>query len=248
MAAKVVSSYQFDEGLSVSWGPGQDFRHCFEIDPRCLREFDRNSPKVLPTVNLRPRSPYHRVYAVDDFLRTLDNLDNGLDAPADGVTRGVYYLRDGSETFVRETTVRIHEMNRGKDLKLFMAEVFKRIPSVSNVKQNGFGWKSDEGADLIISSEFQLAGLSLKLEIVVQIKSYTAKHTDVDAIRQLRNAVEKFDADAAMLVTTGEVTPQLEKAIEDFRNELDVPFELLAGPDVARFVIENAPDLLFKLR
>ena len=74
IAAKVISEYNFDQGLKTP--KGYVFRHCFEIDVNSIMEFDRNDPYIPPTVNLKPRYRYQRIYAVDDFLKAVDNLRN----------------------------------------------------------------------------------------------------------------------------------------------------------------------------
>ena len=50
-----------------------------------------------------------------------------------------------------------------------------------------------------------------------------------------------------MLITTGEGTEQLEDAILKASDEIGRPIDLLSGDDVAKFVIKNAPEMLFDL-
>ena len=95
VAVQVVSEYDFDEGLDVEWG--KDFRHFFEVDVDTIVEFKRRDPNVLPTVNLNPRQRYHRIYAVDDFLESLDNLKHNRVKLHDSESREVYHLKEKTE-------------------------------------------------------------------------------------------------------------------------------------------------------
>ena len=76
IAAKVLSEYNFDEGLKVAYKTKEDFKYYFEIDVNTIIEFDRNDPNILPSVNLKPRYRYQRVHNTDDFLTSIDNLKN----------------------------------------------------------------------------------------------------------------------------------------------------------------------------
>ena len=86
--------------------------------------------------------------------------------------------------------------------------------------------------------------------MVVQIKSYEGEHYDIEAVKQIETAINKFNANYGMLITTGTATDSLEKALEELSNKLSkngnelIPVELIAGNDVARFVLKYAPDLL----
>src|ERR1017187_2998585 len=71
-AVQAAGEYQFDNGLSCSWGT--DFNNLIPTDPSTIVEFDRNDINVVSSVRLRPLKRIERVYQVDDFLESLDNL------------------------------------------------------------------------------------------------------------------------------------------------------------------------------
>ena len=58
---------------------------------------------------------------------------------------------------------------------------------------------------------------------------------------------KKYNATAGMIITTAERTEVLENKIQETSNELNCHIDLLAGEDVAKFVIKNASDLVFRL-
>jgi hypothetical protein len=116
-----------------------------------------------------------------------------------------------------------------------------------NVHENGFGRGTDNGADLIVTTKTSIANIALDQCVVVQIKSFEGSHYDLGAIDQIKGGMKKYDAVAGIIITTAEKTEQLEKAIQEASEELRKPIDLLAGLDVAKFVLSHAPDLVFDL-
>ncbi len=245
IAAQVMSEYDFDNGLACDWGT--DFRHCFEIDVNTIVEFNRRDPNVLPSVNLNPRQRYHRIYAVDDFLKSIENLKHNKVNLSDGESKEEYHLKDKTEKYLKEITSHIHEMHKSKNLERFLAKVFRKIPGVEDVNENGFGWGTDYGADLIVTTRSFLGNLEFENIIIVQINSFEGDHYDLSSVDQVKTGVEKYKGTAGMLITTAQRTEALENKIQEISNELSCPIDLLSGEDVAKFVIKNASDLLFKL-
>jgi len=180
IAGRVKTEYNFDSGLDC-WGK-KDFRHYFEIEKETIIEFDRNDENILPTVNLKPRQRYHRIYAVEDFLKSIENLKNKTVNLKKGESKEIYYLREKTKKNLKEITSLLHETHKGKNLERFMAEVFRKLPNVVDVDENGFGWKTDNGAGLIITTKSSIGNLDFENRIVVQIKSYEGKHNDLHAV------------------------------------------------------------------
>ena len=56
-----------------------DFNHCFPVDPRSIRDFDRNSGIVHPALStrLKLQGKHWRIYAENDFESLLAGLDAG---------------------------------------------------------------------------------------------------------------------------------------------------------------------------
>jgi hypothetical protein len=245
IAAQVLSDYDFDDGLQCSWGP--DFRHCFEVDINSVIEFDRRDPNVLPSVNLNPRQRYHRIYAVDDFLQSIDNLKNNSVKLSHGESKEEYHLKDKADKYLSEISNLIHEMNKSKNLERFLAKVFRKIPGVIDVNENGFGWGTDYGADLIVTMSTSLGNLEFENKIIVQVKSFTGTHNDIDAVEQVKTGIGTYAGTAGMIITTAEKSEELENKVKKTSDEIGVPIDLLAFNDVAKFVIRHAPELIFKL-
>ena len=139
------------------------------------------------------------------------------------------------------------EMHKGKNLERFLAKVFRKIPGVIDVNENGFGWGTDYGADLIVTMRAAFGNLDFENKIVVQVKSFYGEHYNLEAVEQVKTAIKKYDATAGMIITTAQRTEVLEDEIQVISDKLDCPIDLLAGEDVAKFVVKNASDLLFRL-
>lgn len=245
VAVQATGEYDFDGGLVCEGRT--DFRHYIPVDVKSVVEFDRRDQNIVPTVNLNPRQRYHRIYAVDDFLRSIDNLRTGSVVLGETETRELFHLREKTTELLSQITALLQSTHRSKTLERFFAKVFRRLPGVVEVNENGFGWGTDYGADLIITMKSSIANISLDNRVVVQVKSFTDEHYCLSAIEQVKEGVKHYDAVAGIIITTAQKTEQLESAIRAASDEIGKPIDLLAGDDVAKFVIENAPDLIFNL-
>ncbi len=241
----MLSEYDFDCGLPCEWGP--DFRHFLAIDVDSIVEFDRKDPNVLPSVNLNPRQRYHRIYAVQDFQRSIENLKQGKVELQEGESREIYHLRNKTDGFLTEIAQLIHETHRGKELERFLARVFRQMPEVIEVDENGFGYGTDYGADLILTTKTSICNLEFENRIIVQVKSFEGMQHALSAVDQVKTGVEKFDGMAGMIITTAKATPELESYVQKVSEEIGCPIDLLASDDLAKFVIRYAPNLLFNL-
>mgnify|MGYP000302414445 FL=1 len=208
IAGKVISSYQFDEGIEVKWG--RDFRHNFTIDKKSIIEFDRRDPNILPTVNLNPRQRYHRIYAIEDFFKSINNLRTNAVNIDNSTSKEEYHLKEKMEPILEKIISIVQEMNKGKKLETFLAKVFRKIPGVKNVRENGFGWGTDYGADLIVTFSNTLLNIELETIVVVQIKSFIGEHYDLSAVGQVETGIEKYKANSGIIITTAKKTENLE--------------------------------------
>lgn len=242
VAVQAIGEYGFDEGLDCDWDT--DFRNYIPVDPETIVEFDRNDPNVLPSVNLAPMKRGQRVLQVEDFLRSLENLRASKHNEVSRDSRGVIHLREKiKEEMLPRITELIHQMNRSKEFERFLHRIFESMPNVESI-QNGFGWRTDHGADLIVSFQNPLIGVSLTSRLVVQAKSYEGDHYDLNAIDQLVEGIEKYNADGGLLITTAHKTEHLEDYVRRKVEETGKVIDVIAGADVARFVIRYAPDML----
>lgn len=236
-AIRVTGTYTFDdEGNETG-----DFRHCIPIDCSSIVEFHRNDPNILPTVSrkLKLRGRYWRVRCEKEFLESLENLRNGS-VSLKGVPHGVYFLRHEINKPLESISELIQRNHYGKNLESMLADVFRAVPDFEDVKVNGSGWGTDHGADLIVTyrAGLPIEGLEKQEKLVVQVKSYVGNHFEINAVKQLKVAIEKYEADAALLMTTGRKTDVLEEAIEKLSHTVEKPVSVLAGGDLARFVLK----------
>lgn len=235
VAAQVTGTYDFDEGVLG------DCRHYIPVDPESVRKFSRRDPNILMEVNLRPRGRYHRVYAVPEFFESLDNLKTGKYKPEKGETANELQLKEKGLNKLQEIVDIIQTTHPNKHLELFMVEVLKQVPDVENVDPNGFGWKTDHGADIIVDFK---SPLGFEYKVIVQVKSYTGTHGGTAGVNDLRRGIEEFKGNAGLLISTARETEKLNEALEKLSKDIDKPISSLCGIDLARFVLKHAPHLV----
>jgi hypothetical protein len=244
VAAQVTGEYQFDDGIPVAWGSGRDFNNYIPVNPGSVVEFDRNDPNVLPSVNLAPRKRGQRVLAVEDFLESLDNLRQKRYTEYDEGIKGLAHVKSkmDSEIFPKITQI-IQQMNRGKEFENFLHKIFDSMPNVLSI-QNGFGWRSDQGADLIVEFQNPIVGVNLTTRLIIQAKSFEGSHYDLNAVDQIKQGIAAYKADGGLLITTAESTEELEDKVRTTSEEIGKTIDVLAGADVAKFVLTHAHQLL----
>lgn len=242
VAVQTAGEYQFDNGLSCDWGT--DFNNIIPNEPSTIVEFDRNDINVLPSVRLRPLKRIERVYQADDFFESLDNLKKNKINPHPAESRSSIHLKNRLSKLLPEITKAIHEMNRGKEFEIFLDKIFSSLPNVKSTP-NGFGWKTDNGADLLVEFWNPIFGIDLTTKLVVQAKSYEGQQFDLSGVDQVVEGIKKFEADGGLLITTADKTPSLEDYIQKQSDELKKPIYLIAGIEVAEFVLKHAPEMLF---
>lgn len=257
VAGQVTESYSFEqEDNEVG-----DFRHMISIDPASVVEFERNDDAVLPIISrrLKLQGRKWRIDYEQEFLQTIQNVKSGDLGKKENESVGIFYLKKDLAPLLSALTEKICETHPASHLEGLIAQVFRKIPGVTNVSEHGKykGWGTDNGADLIVTYKSGLAISNLEKEetLVVQVKSYSGAHGEVNAVNQIGAAIRAFNANAGMLVTTGKSTEILEKAIEELSNRLskspeegglgkDIPISLIAGPDVAKFVLRHGGELI----
>ncbi len=241
-AAEIIGNYTYQDNLPDGYTDG---RHTFAV--RNVITFDRNAPGVHQKLSsrLKLRGALWQVYCEDEFYESLKLLQSGT---LDTVPEKYHFSREAN-TVLEQLTKIIQANHPGKCLEPFLADVFRKVPGVLDVKENGHRWGTDFGADLIIKYK---AGLFKDLEkektLVVQVKSYEGEHWTTEAVEQLRTAIEKYDATMGMIMTTATRTESLEVAFNQLAKEYDkknVEVLLLAGNEVTQFVLQYGMKDLF---
>ena len=127
--------------------------------------------------------------------------------------------------------------------EIFLHNIFENMSNVESI-QNGFGWRTDHGADLIVKFQNPVIGVNTTSTLIIQAKSYEGNHYDLNAVDQLIEGIKEYNADGGLLITTAQKTEELEDRIRKAREEIDKEIDLMAGNDVARFVFRYAPEIL----
>jgi hypothetical protein len=241
VAVQTTGDYKFDKGIECSWG--KDFNNYFPIDKDSIIEFDRNNSNIISSVNLAPRRRAQKVLQVGDFLKSIENLKKGRYDSIKKSDRSITHLQEKISELLPKITAQIHEMNKSKEFERFLQRIFENLPNTISI-QNGFGWRTDNGADLIVEFENPIVNVNVTTKLIVQAKSYSGKHFDTNAIDQIVAGINKYNADAGLLITTARETEELEVYIREKSEEIGKTIDLIAGDDVAKFVIRYAPEIL----
>ena len=252
-AAQVIEPYKFDSKKNKvgvgEYSDGGDFRHTLGIDINTLITFDRNNENITPFISrrLKLQGAHWRIYDTDEFLKSIENYRNNAVSLSDTITHGLYYLREDVKAPLSDITKAIQKNHPGKKLEEFIALVFEKIPNVIDVKMNGSGFGSDFGADIIVTynSGLPISGLQQEAVTVVQVKSYTGVHWGNEAVEQIKSGIKKYEASSGLIITTAEASEELVKCIEKAQNHIKKPIVLIAGEDVAMFVLKYGAEYIF---
>ncbi len=226
-----------------------DFNHRFPVDPASVSVFDRNDAIVYPTLSakLKLQGRYWRIY---DLHKEFEDLVNALKddkggKPSTPATR-IDFLKNEIQPDLKAITGKIQRTHPGSSLESLLAKIFRNIPRVKEVKEQGGA--GDHGADLrvIFESGFPFPGLQQDRTCVVQVKSFEGEHWDTKAVDDILRALRYWDADMGLIVSTAASGSEaLDKALYKLRKETRKPVHLLLGEDVAAFVLHFGDQILF---
>jgi hypothetical protein len=252
-AGKVIEKYKFDSKNNKigvdDYSDGGDFRHTLGIDVDTLITFDRNNENITPFISrrLKLQGAHWKINDTDEFLKSIENARNNAVSVPENITRGLYYLREDLKTPLSQITEAIQRNHPGKKLEEFIAMIFEKVPNVVEVKQNGSGWGTDYGADIIVtySTGLPINGLQQEAVTVVQVKSFTGIHWSDEAVEQIKTGIDKYEASSGLIISTAEASDDLLKSVEKAQKQIKKPIALMAGEDVAMFVIKYGAEYIF---
>jgi len=239
--AKVTGQYQwkFED---------DDFNHRFPVDPSTVYVFERNDASVHPALRsrLKLQGRWWRIYLKDEFSELLEVLKKGVTPSVRTPEANLRFLSNEIQPFLLNITHRIHHTHPNYDLECLLAEVFKKIPGVIDVKwQGGAG---DHGADILVTFDggLPIPGLEKQSVLVVQAKSYEGDHWDTRAVEDIKRAFEHYpEASMGLIISTANsITTPVEQELDKLRETSGKPVALLVGPDVAAFLLRYGAKLL----
>jgi hypothetical protein len=252
-AGKVIENYKFDSKKNKigvdDYSDGGDFRHTLGIDVDTLITFNRNNENITPFISrrLKLQGAHWRISDTAEFLKSIENTRNNAVSVPENITHGLYYLRKDLKTPLSQITEAIQRNHPGKKLEEFIAMIFEKVPNVVGVKQNGSGWGTDYGADIIVtySKGLPINGLQQEAVTIVQVKSFTGIHWSDEAVEQIKTGIDKYEASSGLIISTAEASDDLLKSIEKAQKQIKKPIALMAGEDVAMFVIKYGAEYIF---
>ena len=242
----VTGNYSFNNEML---GMCEDYGHIIPIDINSIYSFHRNSDSIHPVISksLKPRGRYQRIYAEDKLVESISNAKNGI--PAD-------YFENEINEGLRAIIKAIQENHPDKTLEKFLKPLLEKIYSEKykevSIKVNGSGWKSDHGADLIIKYKENFDDLDLNVgsnkehTVVVQAKSFKWSINDNNAIEQCKTAINKYNAEYAILITTADISDEFAEKVDSHnsscimdRNNVNLGLiSVIGGEELAKLYIK----------
>ncbi|MDR2007502.1 MAG: restriction endonuclease [Alphaproteobacteria bacterium] len=236
----VAGEYSFDNDILNAY---TDFGHTIPIDPSSVISFPRNHPSIHRSVSksLKPRKAYQRLYDEDKLEESLNNFKNGLKPN---------YFENEIDSAMANIIKSIQTNHPAKYLESFIQPILEKIYSNKYgdsvfVKNNGSGYGTDYGADLIITYKENLDDLDLDVstnkehKVVVQVKSYTWSINDDNAIEQCKTAMKEYTAEYALLITTAAISEDFDRKINEHNeNKENGQISLIDGEKIAQLYIK----------
>ena len=226
----------------------RDFNHRFHVAPESVFIFDRNDAIVHPLLSrrLKLQGRFWRIYLQEEFEELVENLKKGKGGQLQTSKTRLGWLKKEIQPSLAEITRKIYRTYPGADLEGLIARVFENVPGIIEVTETGGA--GDHGADLILRFESGPPVLELQEQrtCVVQVKSYEGEHSDPKAVKDIRRALDYWQADMGLIVSTASSgSEELDKALDKLREETGKTVSLLIGEDVAAFVLRfGGHDLL----
>lgn len=221
-----------------------------DVDRRNIKAFGGISKKVFDSRwENHFRREFFELLERNKLFNDVVKISKRYPDSADAAVRNRAYFdlfeRNGILGDLRTIIQRSHPR---KILEGFVAKVLREIYHDFTVFENGSGWKSDHGADLIVGNS--IVGTSIIYRpMVVQVKSFNGLVSDkkcVEIINQIEEAINYYKAVYGRIITTGYSTPVLEEAIAKLAIAMNTKIDVIAGDDFAGWVLKNTGlDLLF---
>ena len=176
-------------------------------------------------------------------MASIENLKDGKFDLTTKHDKSITHLQEKITKLLPQITAHIQEMIKSKEFERFLHRIFSNMPNTVSI-QNGFGWRTDNGADLLVEFDNPIIGVNITTKLIVQAKSYSGQHFDTNAIDQIVEGINKYKADAGLLITTATETEVLEEYLRKKSEEIGKTIDVIAGNEVAKFVLRYAPELL----
>ncbi len=222
-----------------------DFNHRFPVDPESVLVFDRNDAIVHPQLSrkLKLLGRWWRIYDLhEEFELLIELLERGEGGTPSTPDTNIDWLRNNILSYITEEIRRTHP---GSQLESLIAKIFRNVPGVKEVKEQGGA--GEHGADLQVIFEWKvpILGIQEQRTCVVQVKAYEGE-MGADAVDQIREALQYWNADMGIIVSTASSGSEaLDTALEQLRQDTGKPVSLLIGDDVAAFLLSFGGQFLF---
>ncbi|MCY3870056.1 MAG: restriction endonuclease [Gemmatimonadetes bacterium] len=223
-----------------------NFNHRFHVDPESVCVFDRNNTIVYPQLRrkLKLRGRWWRIYDLHEkFEFLIECLKRGEEGTLSTPETNIDWLK---KDILSDITKKIQRTHPGSQLEFPIAEIFRNVPGVKEVKEQGGA--GEHGADLQVIFEWEIPILEIQEQriCVVQVKSFEGEMWETKAVDQIQEALDYWNADMGIIVSTASSGSEaLDTALNQLQQKTGKPVYLLIGEDVAAFLLRFGGQLLF---
>jgi hypothetical protein len=237
MIVRVAGDYIFDLNEKVG-----DYGHVLPVE--VLVPDVANSNRRSDSDLVRSMRNRGRLWSLTRYAASVEEL---LTAAADGEVLGtadtdLERLKDVMSDAIRDMRNHMDKRFGGNQYEAPVGRLLERIYGAGAV--NPTHGPSERGADFEITT---VDPFGVTFTTVVQLKAYSGQigAWNHDALDNIRDAVNHYGADAAVILTTADdETEEFRKAREDLEEELQVQIRLVAGDELAGLFLSNLSDLV----
>ena len=170
-----------------------------------FRFFDRNDAIVHPQLSrkLKLRGRWWHIYGLhEEFELLVESLKKGEDGQPRTMETSLHWFKKEIQPDLESITKKINRTYPGSDLEKPIAEIFRNVPGVKDVKEQGGA--GERGADLRVIFEWEvpILGIQEQRTCVVQVKSFEGEMWETKAVDQIQKAPDHWDADVGVIVST----------------------------------------------
>ena len=237
VAVPVTGNYEFKAPLSAIG----DFRHCIPVDKEQVLEFAWNDEDIEPSISNRLSGQRRKWGTVRsnktgffNSLRRKFLKEGQQESSVQVLPKGERYFIEDLPSLYSQITKSAQKNHPRANLEGFIVGLLEKNPCFSGVKTTSN--KKEHGADIVAYVE-SLPGFADPVNFVAQVKSFTGDHRKTEGVDQLKEAIDYYGANIAVLFSTGNPTPELEEAMNELVKEHpEVSVSLIAGEEFGKFV------------
>jgi hypothetical protein len=229
---EVTGDYRFE--ISSEW---EDYGHVLPVE--VVRDAVSNANRGVSSRLQRTMRNRGRLWSITAYAADVDEL-LALDSPIDRPDSSLERLQDVMSDSLEFMRQRMADKFGGNENEDPVHRLLERLYAPDTVERRS--GPHERGADFEIT---RVDPLGVSFTTVVQLKTFQGLIDDLHALDQIALAVEQYQADAGVILTTADdETDEFRQARESLAEQLNVKVYLVAGDELARLFLGSLGDLV----